>query len=374
MGTTAAVVGAAAVLGAATDAFAEEVPGTDASVVVDEKTARDSIRAVNAAMRTNYADLKTKLIKELGPVVIVQNNAIGGRFRLVNKGVVVETVDPVPEVFELAKSIAHVPLGIYSTAASYLSDRIPNVANAARIDAHDLDMVSVEGPASTAWIVPLQAFRDKLREAKTRLPRANLPEDLQKSCDTILTEGIAFINNAVSTQRFDIPTFQEFSKKVYPSVRVNMKHSSAAQISGVGGLMKRWRTQLGEAAWSDLYVVVLSIWTTSELNQASIIIKQHMNQAKVASHLVDLPTAESPSDPVAVALDNLARIVQDNIAAEMVFAADLRVADALKGKEDLLSQEILVQLGGGPKPATAAVFGATGARKGACPVSHTLQV
>ncbi|WP_354597356.1 hypothetical protein R1Y80_16855 [Streptomyces sp. JL1001] len=45
------------------------------------------------------------------------------------------------------------------------------------------------------------------------------------------------------------------------------------------------------------------------------------------------------------ALDNLVRIVQDNVAAEMVFPKDTKAADALKGKEDLLSDEILIHLG-----------------------------
>ncbi|MFF4229723.1 hypothetical protein [Streptomyces sp. NPDC001820] len=45
------------------------------------------------------------------------------------------------------------------------------------------------------------------------------------------------------------------------------------------------------------------------------------------------------------ALDNLARIVQDNIAAQMVFSSAQDVADALKGKEDQLSKEILPSWG-----------------------------
>ncbi|MCE0444833.1 hypothetical protein LT493_04640 [Streptomyces tricolor] len=60
-------------------------------------------------MRANYASLKSELIKHLSPVIVVQNNAVGGRFTLINNGVRVETVDPVPEYFELAKSIAHIP-------------------------------------------------------------------------------------------------------------------------------------------------------------------------------------------------------------------------------------------------------------------------
>ncbi|MCL3994380.1 hypothetical protein [Streptomyces lavenduligriseus] len=339
-----------------------------APAATDEKAARDAIRNVNAGMRANYASLKAELIKHLSPVVVVQNNAVGGRFTLINNGVQVETVDPVPEYFELAKSIAHVPLGIYSVIAAYLSDQVPNIPNADRIDPHDLDMVAFKTPGDKGWITPLNSFRTTLNSAYTKLPTANLPLDLENSCTTILSEAMKFIDTIVKAQSFDMVAYNRFAATVYPSIRVNMTFAATAQITGIETLMKRWRTLLGEAAWSDLYVTVLSIWTTSDLNQASIIIRRTMNQAKVDTHLIDLPTVETPSDPIAVALDNLARIVQDNVAAEMVFNTDLKVADALKGKEDLLSDEILKQVGGTAPAAKTAAFG-TAAAAATCPIT-----
>ncbi|MFF4716743.1 hypothetical protein ACFY2V_35910 [Streptomyces eurythermus] len=345
-----------------------------APAATDEKAARDAIRNVNAGMRANYASLKAELVKHLSPVIVVQNNAVGGRFTLINNGVQVETVDPVPEYFELAKSIAHVPLGIYSVIAAYLSDQVPNIPNADRIDPHDLDMVAFKTPGDKGWITPLNSFRTTLNSAYTKLPTANLPLDLENSCTTILSEAIKFIDTIVKAQSFDMVAYNRFAATVYPSIRVNMTFAATAQITGIETLMKRWRTLLGEAAWSDLYVTVLSIWTTSELNQASIIIRRTMNQAKVDTHLIDLPTVETPSDPIAVALDNLARIVQDNVAAEMVFNTDLKVADALKGKEDLLSDEILQQVGGTAPAAKTAAFGAAAAAA-TCPITgHTAAV
>ncbi|MEV5348312.1 hypothetical protein [Streptomyces achromogenes] len=339
-----------------------------APAATDEKAARDAIRNVNAGMRANYASLKAELVKHLSPVIVVQNNAVGGRFTLINNGVQVETVDPVPEYFELAKSIAHVPLGIYSVIAAYLSDQVPNIPNADRIDPHDLDMVAFKTPGDKGWITPLNSFRTTLNSAYTKLPTANLPLDLENSCTKILSEAIKFIDTIVKAQSFDMVAYNRFAATVYPSIRVNMTFAATAQITGIETLMKRWRTLLGEAAWSDLYVTVLSIWTTSELNQASIIIRRTMNQAKVDTHLIDLPTVETPSDPIAVALDNLARIVQDNVAAEMVFNTDLKVADALKGKEDLLSDEILQQVGGTAPAAKTAAFGAAAAAA-TCPIT-----
>ncbi|MFG1667311.1 hypothetical protein [Streptomyces sp. Y7] len=343
-----------------------------AEAVTARSAARDSIRAVNAAMRTNYAALKADLVKNLGPVIVVQNDAKGGTFTLVHEGKrYVE--HPVAEEFELAKSIAHVPLGIYSTLAEYLSDKVPNVPNGDRIDAHDLDMVAMKGPGTDAWTTPLQTFANTLTTAKNSLAAAGLPQNLHNSCAKILDEALTFIADSVRARAFDIASFQVFAGRVYPSIRVNMQYAAEAQISGVQGLCRKWRAQIGEAAWADLYTVVLSIWTTSVLNQAEIIIKPMMNQKKVNTHLIDIPTAQLPSDPIGVALDNLARIVQDNIAAELVFVSDTKVADALKGKEDLLSDEILKQLGSPASPgATGVAFRTAG--RAACPVEHGMRV
>ncbi|MBO0516417.1 hypothetical protein J0695_32295 [Streptomyces beijiangensis] len=323
--------------------------------------------AVNAGMRSNYATLKAELIKHLAPVVVVQNDAKGGRFTLVTKDGQV-SANPVSQTFELAKSIAHTPLGIFSVIASYLADKIPNLPNADRMDAHDLVLVAFNDDMSTAWIEPLQAYAATLTTARRNLASAGLPAALTTSCGNILDGGLAFINASIAAKHFDMASFEAFSGSVYPDIRTNMEHASQAQIAGVRDIMKTWRAKVGEEAWADLYCVVLSQWTTSVLNQNTIIIKDCMNAAKVATHLIDLPGLETPADPLFTALDNLARIVQDNIAAEMVFPKDTTVADALKGQQDLLSDEILNQIGSTTVTTPAAPTYNTVATPGVCPV------
>jgi hypothetical protein len=75
-------------------------------------------------------------------------------------------------------------------------------------------------------------------------------------------------------------------------------------------------------------------------NQNTIIIRTFMDEKRVATHLIDIATAEKPADPIHVALDNLGRIVMDNVAAEMIFPTDRVLADSLKGPQDLLSNVI----------------------------------
>ncbi|MET9675911.1 twin-arginine translocation signal domain-containing protein [Streptomyces sp. NPDC006482] len=354
---------------AASPAAAEDGSGAPADALAGRRRgARDAIVAVNSGMRSHYAALKADLIAQLSPVLVVQNDAKGGRFTLVHNGTQ-ESLHPVGEVFELAKSVSHVPLGVFSIIAPHVSDRIPNVPGADRIDSHDLAMVAFKDTANTDWITPLRQYADTLAAARRELDQAGIPPEMVVSCERVLDGALSFIEVSTVARSFDIRSFEDFSHSVYAGIRTNMRYAAEAQIAGVQDVLRKWRARIGEEAWRDLYTVVLSQWATSELNQNSIIIRPCMNPAKVSTHLIDLPAAEPLSDPVSVALDNLARIVQDNIAAELVFPSDRAAADALKGPQDLLADEILDQLSAAT-PGAAAHSAPVGAGRGVCPVTR----
>ncbi|MEH0059519.1 MULTISPECIES: hypothetical protein [Auritidibacter] len=285
--------------------------------------ARNAIFQIDTDMQRHYAALKAELIEHLSPVIIVNNDPKGGEYTLVFDGKT-ETLHPIPETFELTKSVAHIPLGIFSIIAPYF-----------------------KGSETTDWVPTLTAFADTLTVARRPIREANLPGEFEASCRHILDAGIGHIERSVEAGYVSIKSFERFSASVYDSIPTNMWYASDAQITGVQKIMKRWKKKIAHAQWKDVYVVVLSIWTTSVLNQNSIIIRELMDPTRVGTHLIYLPCAELPEDYVFVALDNIARIVQDNVAAEMVFPTDQEVADALKGTEDLLSDTILEQLGEG---------------------------
>lgn len=308
-----------------------------------ELRARNTIVAIDGDTQRHYDTLRAELIPHLGPVVVVENDSRGGLFTLVHEGRR-ESLWPVSDIFESAKSIAHVPLGIFSILAPYLSRRIPNPPGTARLDRHDVDMVAFKGPGTNEWIGPLRAFGATLADARRQLDDARLPGRLAAAGGQILDAALEFIAKATGRAAFDMRSFEDFTGGLGEAIAINIEYAARAQIDGVTELMNRWRDEVGPGGWPGLYVVVLSIWTTSALNQNSIIVKRFMDPATVDSHLIDVATAQPPTDPVLVALDNLARIVQDNVAAELVFPHDRRSADALKGREDLLAQEILHQL------------------------------
>ncbi|MYW04036.1 hypothetical protein [Streptomyces sp. SID3343] len=341
---SATAVGAMTFPGAARTAPADagsREPGRDPAA--RRLRARTAIFAVDTDTRRNYDALRAELIKRLGPVVVVENDYRGGRYTLVHHGEQ-ESVHPVCDIFELAKSVAHAPLGIYSIIAPYLDHPSPDLPGSGRLDPHDLDMVAFKGPATLDWLGPLQAFGATLATARQQVCDARMPHALEASSTRILDASVAFVDESVRRRSFDTTSFESFTGALTADIGTNITYAAQAQIEGVATLMRRWRDQVGEADWPGLYVVVLSIWTTSAPNQNSIIVKRFMDPVKADSHLIDLATAQPPADPVLVALDNLARIVADNIAAETVFPLNRQLADALKGPEDLVAREILAQL------------------------------
>lgn len=323
--------------------------------------ARQIILQIDIEMRSRYKALKDQVQAQLDPFIVVANGPEGGTYWLIQNGRIVDTRTPIDVIFQLAKSIAHIPLGTFSVLAPYLSNIVPDHhRRAGDMDAHDLDMIAFNGPSSTAWVRPLQDWGNIVETTRRALGDADLPDELHKSSARICAAATEFIDRAVRNEAFTMSDFEAFTGKVFDDISTNMYWAAKVQIEAVSELMTSWKTQLGDK-WRDVYVLVYSMWTTSVLNQNTIIIKHFLDPDRVDTHLLDIISDQLPVvDPVGVGAENLARIVQDNIAAEMVFPTNQTTADALKGKEDLLSQQLLKLLGDKAAEVTAA----------SCPFSH----
>ena len=139
--------------------------------------ARGAICAVDELMRDHYFKSRTRLMANLKPVIIVQYSFGGGTYTLINEGFR-ETVSPVGPNFELCKSIAHIPLGIYSMLAPYLN-----------------------GARPVGWQDGILNFRKVITNAFVHLEAAELPPAAVLSCRTIIGASAEFLDGAIGTQR-----------------------------------------------------------------------------------------------------------------------------------------------------------------------------
>ncbi|MGY3681730.1 hypothetical protein ACVWXU_005353 [Streptomyces sp. TE33382] len=160
--------------------------------------------------REHYDTLRAELINHLSPVIVIQNDDQGGLYTLVHNGEQ-ESLHPVSEIFELAKSIAHVPLGSYSIVAPYLSHRLPDLPGSARLDQHDVDMVAFKGPGAKGRVGPLRDFGTTLTTARQQLGSADLPRRLEAASGRILDGALGFIDESVERGHFDMESFENFA-------------------------------------------------------------------------------------------------------------------------------------------------------------------
>jgi hypothetical protein len=278
--------------------------------------AHERIFDIDTAMRRHYDALKARISVSLSPVLVVEPDLGGGSYTLIRQGRQT-SIHPVAPLFQLLKSICHLPLGIYSILAPYLRD------------------------ARTAdWTADLAAFRDVATAALASLHESGLPPEAETASRDILSKGIAFMDGCVGQADFTMADFEAFSTTLHESILTNMDFAAGALVDGVETLLAEWREDMGEEDWSNLYAVILVIWTTEAQNQHYEILRRLMDQEKVEERLLVIGVGEQEPDMLGVALDNLARIVQDNVAAGLILPTDEELAKTLAGTKDLLADAV----------------------------------
>lgn len=278
--------------------------------------ARERLFDVDTAMRGNYDSLRAKVAAGLSPVIVIQPDLGGGSYTLICDGRQTTTY-PVAHLFQMVKSISHIPLGIYAILAPYL-----------------------KGARTSDWAAGLEAFRGVVEAALTSLDQADLPPRARTACRDIMTKANAFMERCLERGDFTLSDFKQFSVGVHEPIVVNMGFAAQALVSGIESRLAQWREEIGEKAWRELYVVILAIWTTESQNQHYEILKRVMHQETVAERLIVIAVGEQEPDMLSVALDNLARIVQDNVAAGLILPTDSELARTLAGTKDLLADAV----------------------------------
>jgi hypothetical protein len=274
--------------------------------------------SIDDAMRSNYDALRAEVVPQLSPVIVIQPDLSGGTYTLVVDGAH-STVHPASPVFQLTKSVCHAPLGLFSILAPYL-----------------------EGPRTDGWVAPLQAYRDVLAVGREAVADCGLPDAGVAASTEILTGAVDFADAVLSEGTFSIDEFQAFTSAVHVAIETNMRLAAEDLVVGVQRQLTTWKQMLGAEAWKELYVVILALWTTAIRNQHWVILRDAMDAEAVDDHLITIPVGDPDEITIPVALDNLARIVQDKLAAIMVFSAPSQQAlqVGLADPTDLLADAV----------------------------------
>jgi len=328
----------------------------------------ENIEKVDTQMLFHMNRLQDRVQQDLTkfqPVIVAQFTPGGGKFTLLRNEYGNEsrvTVEPVPRLFALTKSIAHAPLGIYGSFGAYsrdneyqgwrepLTDYRGVLADAlATIDDIDVDAgFQIDSELKRRLAENLNTTPGKFGGSDIVLTEATVVPHVVDVMRRLLTSAISFIDEKAFTLgpgQSPAQVFQEWSNRtlgddgtpenaLYKLIVQSQVIAATAQDYGISTLIKEWRKTFASEDWENLYVIVEAEWVTRNMNSiAQIILREMAEPGEALDKNLFIVTNLSG---VESALHFLARILEDRAAAAMILTDHSQSRDRLMGNVDLL--------------------------------------
>jgi hypothetical protein len=207
----------------------DESPKPAPPVAPEEPPApKDPLLGVNEQFRDIYRLVRAEAVAHADPIVVVS----GDDLILLHKGDR-KPVVAVPPLYHELKTYAHVPLAAY--------------------------LVTTPEPGATE--VPsvrqqeMKKLLDRILELHADLPKRGYSPDLQARQEKLLSETAAFLE--ATAKKADSKAREAFAAKMREPILANVRDAAQEQIKSLDKQMTKWRSDLSEAEWKQLKVVVI---------------------------------------------------------------------------------------------------------------------
>ncbi len=194
-----------------------------------DQTAQGALLRLNQIARDAYAETRSVMLAATSPYIIVSFDDV----ILVRDGVR-DVVPYTPQVYHDLKSIAHLSLGIYGAALSYLERY-----DTERWRAVFSDLTEVAGQVRAE--VDAYGFSPESADRQRR----------------ILDTSIGFLERSLADSGPTAAGLDDYIDVVMPWFMANVTEAARAQLDGLHAAVMRWQVQLSEEELERLYVLVL---------------------------------------------------------------------------------------------------------------------
>lgn len=280
-------------------------------VVMDETAAskkavaEQAVLALNSAMMTHYdatlAQYQQNLLNR-APVILALFSGQGGQMILYRPGQPPLVADPVPIVYQLAKSVGHSSMAIYQIVAPYLADPTAN----------------------QSWRAPLHGYRAQHQTALESLPALEMTEEQRTILRTILDLNIAFMDECLSKGTYTYAGVEKFIRECAPFSVKTIGIAAPTQVGHWMKVVEGWKQLLG-SDWAKTYAVSNTLYVARQNNILFSVLAQFMGPEAMGDRLLLIETPEFTTTPEKM-LEVLTRIVSDR-GIGMVFFRDYFLMD-----------------------------------------------
>jgi hypothetical protein len=198
----------------------EEVP-TAAQAAAD-------LKAANEIARATYRAARERVLADVGPVVLWDGDDLVfryGNYRRVSH--------PTPAFFHDLKTTGHMVLGLEGLLG----------------DAGDAELGAKQR-------FELKRYLEAVAKVRRAMPQRALSKRQRQRQEKILEACEGYLTKVLERGKAPVKELRAFLRGVAPLLDENTREAAEAQINGLHREMQRYRSQLSEAEWKRLRVIV----------------------------------------------------------------------------------------------------------------------
>jgi hypothetical protein len=288
------------------------VPKFLRQVVAEEKPASARAIAEQAALALNSSMLTlydqslvtyTRNLRDRVPIILALFSGQGGNMMLFRPGQEPLVAEPVPIIYQLAKSIGHSSMAIYQILAPHLA----------------------KPTANQSWRGPLQVYRTQNQLALDGLDVLDLSADDRATLRAILERNETFMDECLTAGTYTYEGLEHYVRGCAPYSVMSIEIAAPAQVGHWMEVVDGWKKMLGED-WERTYAVSNTLYVARQNNILFTVLAQFMGMEAMGDRLLLIETAEFTTTPEKM-LEVLTRIVSDR-GIGMVFFRDYFLMDA----------------------------------------------
>ena len=260
-------------------------------------SAKQNILALNTGMFELYGEAGTLVQSSIlaqHPVILGLFSGAGGRFILYRPNQPPLEGPPVPEVYQLLKSIGHSVMALGVVVGPHIGKQ-----------------------GDVSFQPSLLAYRERLKAAQASLDNTTMPVEWRDNNRALIAENIAFIDKASAGQTVSFADVQDFAAKQKDRLKLDIKWAADTQVKHWMGVLADWKKQLGPD-WSKVYAASNTIYVARQNNVLLSILAQFFAPDDINSRLILIETVSFTSTPPDM-LDSLTRIIADRTVGETFF-------------------------------------------------------
>jgi hypothetical protein len=280
-----------------------DVPDFLRVVIADRKPASEravaeqNVLVLDTSMMDIYegslAQYKRNM-RERVPIILALFSEAGGRMILYRPGHEPLVAEPVPIVYQLAKSVSHSGMAVYQIVAPYLAN-----------------------PSDKSWRSPMQVFRTRCQIAQESLDCLDLSADDRAILQAILKLNQTFMDECLTSGTFTTEQLERFAHASAPYFGRTIGIAARAQVAHWMEVLAGWKKLLGKD-WESTYAASNTIYVTRQNNILFSVLVQFMGEEAIGNRLLLLETTEFTTTPEKM-LDLVGRIVSDRALGKVFF-------------------------------------------------------